>query len=113
MKRLFGSLVIMAVLPLMTSSTHHKTVQPAAFGTVAFAGHVLTGSLVECTCSEVNPDGTCACCGATLSNFKIQETAKHAGHAANQVPKPAAVGPNSLGMWARALLSLIALLAWS
>ena len=111
MKRLFifSSLVITVVLPMMTSSTHHKRAYTDPLGTLAFAGHMMPNGLSECSC-ELNADGICPCCGATLCNI-VQATDKHARHSGNQVTRPS-VGPSSLGMSARTLLSLAAFLSW-
>lgn len=53
LKRIVACSFILAVLPLLTSSTHNPT-NPAPFATVAFAGHVVGGAGAYCNCGCAN-----------------------------------------------------------
>ena len=48
MKRVFACLFIIAVFPLVASSTWDNSNNPAPFATVALAGHTTQGTLCAC-----------------------------------------------------------------
>ena len=71
MKRIFACVFILAVLPLMTSSTRLPSGSPHPFSMVAFAGHTLmTGYYCP---GDPSPDGVCSCCGMSLNNRTTAE----------------------------------------
>ena len=109
MKILLASLIIMVIVPVMASSPRDKTVNSAPF-TTAFAGHADSNGLFDCAC-QAGTDGISRDCNGNLCPA-AQITTTQVGHSAKQMPTRA-VGPRSLDIWARALLSVLAVLTWN
>ena len=110
MKILVASLIMLMMLPAMTSSTHHKSQATGPLASVAYAEATRPGFLTDCPC-QVGPDGVSRDCTGTVcpengSAIKIEN------NSANRIAVSPA-GPSSMSMWARALLSVIAILALS
>ena len=110
MKRMFGCLVIMVVLPLMTSPTHHGS---GAANPVAYAGHTAAEGLSECVFTPgLDGNCICPCCLAEGPSCKDGSQTRHASHSMNHGAASAST-PSSLSLATCTLFLVIALLAWS
>ena len=110
MKRILACLFIMAVLPLMTSSTRHASNYSGPFATTAFAGHTNANGYY---CNG-NPDANdvCTSCGAGLTSRPMADQA--AKDSSLQDTSSIASQPDSTSdAGAAVLLLLVALMAWS
>ena len=109
MKRIFACLFILAVLPLMSSSTRHASSYVGPFATVAFAGHT-TQSGFFCNC-EPGAEVICSCCGASLSKRALADEVDE--HSLVQEPSITSTPDSKPDDGAAALLLLVVFLAWS
>ena len=109
MKILVASLIMLMMLPAMTASTHHKSQATAPIASVAYAGETRPDFLKDCPCQVI--DGVSRDCNGNLctddgSAIKVEN------NSANRTAT-SPTSSSSLSIWARAFLSVIALLAWS
>ena len=110
MKRIFACLFIVAVLPLMTSSSQHGSWNSEPFATIAFAGHSMTSGLY-CN-GDPGPDGICPVCGTNFNLIRVQEEPAE-DSSLQRAPSVNAEPSSDSDPGLPALLFLVALMAWS
>src|SRR5262245_24121012 len=106
---LIASLIILVMLPGATSSTRHKYQTAAPLSATAYADPTRPNWLTDCSC-QVGTDGISRDCNGTLCP-ENGSAIKTENNSADR--DMSATGSGSLSVWAQALISVVAILAWS
>ena len=109
MKILAASLIMPMMMPALTGSTHHKSQATAPIASVAYAESTKPSFLKDCPCQVIY--GVSRDCNGNLCT-EDGSAIKTENNSANRIAT-SPMTASSLSMWARALLSVIAILAWS
>ena len=109
MKILLASLIMLMMLPAMTSSTRDKSQAAGPTASVAYAGSTLPSYLTDCPCQVI--DGVSRDCNGNLCTGNGSAIKIESNSANRMATSP--TSSSSLSIWARALLSVIAFLALS